>query len=314
MIHRLSRAALSALALTMPAAAQLPCGFNLLQNPGCEQGIAFWSDPAATWSCQTGPNTLGTTPAPRSGGGYFFAGVSSVAELYQDVSLVGYAVGMQFELCGFVAAADQSSTPYDQSQLELQCLDASGAVLATSTSAAVSSVLTWSPLSIGITTVPGSVTLRAVLRSIRSNGTNNDGYFDDLLLVARPVAGNGEDNGPGAGLHVNGIGPAGAGPFHQRVVGGSTLSLDLTSATSAPVVLLLGLVVPCASGLGCSGCLDLIGASPLVGGVTDAFGVFSLALPVPGGLRGVGIGLQAAGDPGGACPFELSAAFCLTIE
>jgi hypothetical protein len=301
---------------------QAPCGVNLLHDSGCEAGVgAAWVPQAGTWTCQQGPNALGTTPAARGGLGYFFAGSSATdAVLYQDVDVTAFPIGQRFRLTSWAASASQLPQPgSDTSQIALECRSASGVVLASSASFAVGSVLAWSPLFANLQSVPGTTTIRVKLLSHRNLGINNDGYHDDVVLVALPVAGTGATNGPFATLLVNGLGSVSTGPFHAPIPTStatlpSNLAISVTGSPNQPLLLMIGASLPCAIDFGCAGCLDLFAPQTLLGVLsTDAAGSLSLTLPLPAIPAGLGFGLQAAVGAPPPCGFALSASFCVTL-
>lgn len=311
-----------AVSLTVSTAlSQVPCGINLVVNGGCEQGVMGWTSESGNWACQRGPNVPGTTPAARGGQWYFFAGNTATdAVLFQDVSIPGVVPGQRFRLTSWAASASQSPQPgSDTSRIELECRSANGAVLASSSSVSIGSILAWSPLFANIQAVSGTSILRVKLISHRNLGVNNDGYHDDVVLVALPDTGTGQSNGPLAFLQVEGAGTASRGPFHAPLstttpFATSILDIAVSGTPFQPVLLILGILQPGASNLGCSGDLDLVSAQPLFGALmTDASGSLQLHLPLPVLPAGLGFGLQAAVGSTGACPFALSASFCVVL-
>jgi phosphatidylserine/phosphatidylglycerophosphate/cardiolipin synthase-like enzyme len=180
-----------------------PVGDNLLQNGGGELL------PSTGWTVISGDWQLrSVAPAPYEGSAYFFAGVSDVGELIQDVDVSHLAAAInegrvQFQFSGRVSGWNGNDT----ARVIIEYRDAADTVLDSYDSGARTSSQSW--LAIGDTrSAPaGTVMLRVRLIAVRNTGTNNDGYFDALSLVdislppliiagflANPLAGTSEEN------------------------------------------------------------------------------------------------------------------------
>jgi phosphatidylserine/phosphatidylglycerophosphate/cardiolipin synthase-like enzyme len=151
---------------------------NLLQNGGGE------FDPGVGWSVISGDWQLRSdSPAPYEGNAYFFAGATDVGELFQDVDVSHLAAeinegGVQFQFSARVSGWNGNDT----ARVIVEYRGAGGAVLDSYDSGPRTSSQSW--LAIGDTrTAPaGTVMLRLRLIAVRNAGTNNDAYFDALVL------------------------------------------------------------------------------------------------------------------------------------
>ncbi|MBR6400299.1 MAG: S-layer homology domain-containing protein [Firmicutes bacterium] len=146
---------------------------NLLKNPSAEDGINYWTDKTGTWSANNYWD-------PYDGGYYFFAGVSSEAELYQDVNISQYS-GSALKLSGYLGG-DNDPNQTDESILQLQYLGAGGNDLGTY-SVERTKGNAWNYYELTKNIPQGAVTARVILRSVRHVGNDNDGYFDGLSLT-----------------------------------------------------------------------------------------------------------------------------------
>ena len=278
---------------------------NLLENGGCETAISGpWTQAVGTWSCTITINPA-TTPEPHGGAYHFFAEKSELGVLRQDVA-ISPIPGQDFQLTGYVASADQH--PSDTSEIRLQFLNASGVVLLSKTSGPLASKQVWTKVSLSAPAPVGTKIVRVELESFRHNGDNNDGYYDDLVLVALPVSG-GQANSAAAALALNAPSlPTGSGPFDVSVEPGSNLTIMLDGPTGQLGLLLVG----SHSGAVASGCSGFLEVTPiLVIGVP--LGTFSTVVPATVPI-GTTFGVQGAVTPAGACPVPvLSASYCVIV-
>jgi hypothetical protein len=163
-----------------PTAAQ-----NLLSNPDAEDPLVSGEIPDWTEVDGTDWQYRDSNPTAQSGQNYFFAGVSSSAELRQDVDVSAQASDidtgdLQFTFTGYVRSFGQSSP--DEAQVILEYRDGSGTVLDTYDSGATTNTSSWLLLSDERTAPVGTRVIRVRLITDRNNGSNNDGYFDNLSL------------------------------------------------------------------------------------------------------------------------------------
>ena len=160
---------------------------NLILNPSNEDELVNGELPH--WSEAVGNNWTQrkSDPAPQHGSAYFFAGVGINAELYQDVDVSPYADHIDqsrqtFEFSGYVRAWPQ--TPSDSSRIILEYRNAANQVIDTFDSEEVSIVPQWKLIQDIRIAPTGTRSIRIRLISTRYNGENNDGYYDNLTLIA----------------------------------------------------------------------------------------------------------------------------------
>lgn len=163
-------------------------GGNLLDNPSADAPLIDGEIP--DWTEVSGGRWTQRThsPAPYEGPAYFFPGAAAEAELRQDVDVGAFAARIDqgdqaFELLGVVRSYNQS--PPDSSRIVLEYRDAEGAVLETFDSGARASRRDWRVVGDLRAAPPGTRTIRVRLIAERHAGSNNDGYFDALVL--RPL-------------------------------------------------------------------------------------------------------------------------------
>lgn len=160
---------------------------NLIKNPDCELPlqngkIPFWVEEAGTrWVPKS------AIPLPQSGNNYFFAGEEAEAELSQTIGLDDYIClinqgTLRLEFTGYTRSFFQE--PPDQSHLIIELLSTNSAILTSEDLGVFSTINQWNLVSkvIQVPTLTRKVKIR--LLSHRKNGIDNDGYFDDLSLVA----------------------------------------------------------------------------------------------------------------------------------
>jgi hypothetical protein len=166
---------------------------NLILNPGCEDTlvngeIPHWTEViGSTWAQRT------AGPDPYEGLAYFFPGVAALAELQQDVDVSTFSssidAGFQsFVFEGYVRAYTQS--PADQSRIILEFLDTLKTTKIDSIdSGNYSNTTEWIQITDTSVAPLGTRYIRIRLISTRRAGTNNDGYYDGLSLVAANITG-----------------------------------------------------------------------------------------------------------------------------
>lgn len=186
-MHRSVRAALAGLLLPLALDA---AAANLLVNPGNEETLVAGEIPGWTEVVGTNWQQRSSNPTPYEGSFYFFAGAGANATLRQTVDLSAFAaaidggtLALQFE--GQVRSFDQN--PVDTAAIRLTLRDAASVVLASFDSGPVASPDAWSLVAARLPVPAGSRSIDVDLVSTRAFGTNNDGYFDALSLVAVPV-------------------------------------------------------------------------------------------------------------------------------
>jgi len=160
---------------------------NLLVNGSADEPLA--DGEISGWTEATGSSWTQRThsPAPLDGPAYFFPGAVSQAELRQDVDVSGLAAfidraAQRFELSGAVRSYNQGNP--DTAQVVVEYRDADGALLASYDSGVQASRTSWRAVSDVRTAPAGTRTIRVRLMAQRHSGSNNDGYFDALVLRA----------------------------------------------------------------------------------------------------------------------------------
>ena len=161
-------------------------------GPAAPEAAAAFEDIIPSWTPLTGDAWAyrSTSPEAQRGLNYFFAGASADAELVQDVDLSAFATAIDagtqaFAFTGYLRSFDQA--PADLARIVLEYRDAGGAVLDAFDTGDVASTDAWQEVTDLRTAPVGARTVRVRLISTRQNGTNNDGYFDNLEFVEAPA-------------------------------------------------------------------------------------------------------------------------------
>ena len=153
---------------------------NLLVNGNAEEGDTHgWVDKDSAWSADD-------EITPHGGSYFFWPAKKTLArtELYQDVDLSHIADKLDagdlyLQLSGSLCNWDQS--PCDQSIMILEVLDGKGTILFRSPKK-VHQDSNWKDYKINTTCPVGARVLRVRLIAQRRCGSDNDGYFDDIVL------------------------------------------------------------------------------------------------------------------------------------
>lgn len=163
---------------------------NLVSNPGNELALA--GDQIQGWTEVVGTNWTQrfSGPDPFEGNAYFFAGAGASATLRQDVDVTSFAGqidagALAFDFSGHVRSFDQN--PPDSATIVVSLLNGDAAVLASFNSGPQTGTSAWTEIATTLAAPAGTRTVRIDLVSLRNSGTNNDGYFDAISLVAVPV-------------------------------------------------------------------------------------------------------------------------------
>ncbi|MFT4016439.1 MAG: gliding motility-associated C-terminal domain-containing protein [Agriterribacter sp.] len=166
---------------------------NLIQNHSCDSPlvngkIPYWEEVnGLKWGKRF------TDPLPFAGDAYFFAGAVSNARLKQEIDISGFKclidLGVQyFEFIGYVRAYEQS--PSDASNIEIQFFTQSNTLLSSFNFGPYNQTITWKKIDSVLHVPVNSRKVVVMLNSIRYNGSNNDGYYDELSLIPLPVDNN----------------------------------------------------------------------------------------------------------------------------
>ena len=163
---------------------------NLISNPGNELplvggNIQGWTEVQGTQWTQREAD-----PSPFEGASYFFAGAVADATLRQVISVSSLsdqidAGVMLFEFSGWVRSWPQS--PSDTSRIVLSLLDNSGSTLVSFDSGIYADPSAWENVAFSLVAPALTRSVSIDLVAHRNAGSNNDGYFDDLSLIAAVV-------------------------------------------------------------------------------------------------------------------------------
>ena len=165
---------------------------NLILNPGCEDtlidgNIPYWQEISGTnWTQRT------ASPEPHAGSSYFFPGVAATAELGQLINvsndLVEIDQGIKmYYFTGHVRAYSQ--TPSDESNIFIYFRNEGDSILNSVTLGPYTQTQTWLRIDTALSAPPGARNIDIRLHSVRHNGSNNDGYYDELYLGNYPLVG-----------------------------------------------------------------------------------------------------------------------------
>jgi len=172
-------------------------GQNLITNPGAEL------DPTSNGWTQVSGNWVSGSEVTAHGGSYhFFAGAASgTVELYQDIDVSSYAtyIDVSYQQFSFSAWIRDWNND-DKARIIVEYRDASGTALE-SYDTGEQGTTTWTQYSDTRTAPVGTRSIRVRLLSRRYNGTDNDGYSDDLSLTTTYI---GPTQGPG-GITSNNV-------------------------------------------------------------------------------------------------------------
>ena len=163
---------------------------NLLKNGDASQGLAYWTDKGGTWEVST--NLVDPLDGP-----FFGAGETAETELVQDVAVGKYAAGTWFQLTA--SCRDYSGS--DTCIPTMIFLDKSGKTLLSLGNPYRRSE--WQTVKVMARKPAGAVTLRVSLQAVRSSGSYNDAYFDNVKLI--------KSSSKDANLLSNGSGEYGMG-------------------------------------------------------------------------------------------------------
>jgi len=162
---------------------------NLIFNPGCEDSlvngeIPYWTEVVGNdWKQRESVN-----PPSYEGDYMFFAGVAATAELQQDVDVSSIAAMIDsniqyFNFEGYVRAYSQN--PPDHSRIILEYLDTLKSTKLDSIDLGEHfNTNEWLQVTDSTLAPIGTRFIRIRLISTRYNGSNNDGYYDGLSLIA----------------------------------------------------------------------------------------------------------------------------------
>jgi hypothetical protein len=189
-----------------PDAPSLPSqgSTNLLQNPGCESANhAGWQVAVGNgWVC--GAEHWGPIDSrPYKGSYHFYAGSTggaTVEELTQDVDVSSFAAtidagGQVFVAGGWISNWWGMNTNADRSQFRIDFFDSTQNLLDSHLSPELKPNCydlfsypasmcpeKWSYYEVKLTAPARTRTIRFALRALANGGSDNDGYFDEVVL------------------------------------------------------------------------------------------------------------------------------------
>jgi hypothetical protein len=149
-----------------------------------------WQNIKGNWTSIEGDTSHHDYAWAQDGKYIFFEGNDLMGSLQQQVNVDEYeseidAHKQQFVFRGYVQAFLQD--PPDQSSITIICLnDAKNKTLYTFSSDTISSVSNWTMISDTFVAPPLTRFITINLIANRRNGAANDGYFDNISLVALP--------------------------------------------------------------------------------------------------------------------------------
>jgi hypothetical protein len=164
---------------------------NLITNGSNEDSLVGGEIPG--WAEVSGNNWTqrSASPAPYEGNFYFFAGIAASAELAQIIDVSSFSAGIDAGIQEFSFEAYVTSfiqTPADSTQLILEFLDASNALLDSFDSGAIIDTTGWQQVTDVRLAPIDTRSINVRLIATRQNGSNNDGYFDAVSLTTRNTA------------------------------------------------------------------------------------------------------------------------------
>ena len=150
-----------------------------------------WQNIKGNWTSAEGDSVHPNYAIAQDSSHYFFAGYGLLCILQQDVNVHQYATTIdnkkqKFILSGFEQTLDQGPQS-DQGMLKVECLDATKKnILDSSHTDTLMSKTKWKPVADTFLVPPSTRFIRVQLVAFRNVGGDNDGYFDNISLVALP--------------------------------------------------------------------------------------------------------------------------------
>lgn len=136
------------------------------------------------WTQVSGNWTGTTSSTAQDGNNFFFAGANSSAELYQDIDVSSFTADIDAGVQKFyfsVHLKSFNSFPFDKSQVVLEYRDSQDNIL-TTYDTEPSENTTWFQYEDTRVAPVDTKTVRIKLFSFRVNGSNNDGYIDNVVF------------------------------------------------------------------------------------------------------------------------------------
>ncbi|HYC28066.1 MAG TPA: hypothetical protein VEB42_04605, partial [Chitinophagaceae bacterium] len=156
------------------------CSGNLVKNPGAESVPLTneWTIASGRWMQR------GKAPLPQEGKAYFFPAVAAQAELFQDVDVSSYGFFTDLGVMSVRYEAYMRAFPQRPADVSYEIIEFRDGdhVLDSFVTQRYDTTNAWIKVSHSQTLPKGSRSVRVRLLSDRYNGSNNDGYHDDVRL------------------------------------------------------------------------------------------------------------------------------------
>jgi len=163
---------------------------NLILNPSCDDSLVGGNIPH--WQEISGNDWTQRCANPNAFAGlcYFFPEAVPIGELGQVIDISSDSIEIDngnkdYFFTGYVRAYEQS--PSDESNIFIQFRNSLDTLLTTFTFGSYNQTEIWLCIDSTLLAPIGSRKINLRLHSIRYNGTNNDGYYDELYLGNTPL-------------------------------------------------------------------------------------------------------------------------------
>jgi hypothetical protein len=150
-----------------------------------------WQNIQGKWVSAEGDSAHHDYAHAKDSSHYFFGGYGVMCVLQQDVDVSKYAKEIdgkqqKFVLSGFEQTLDQGPLS-DQGMLKTECLNASkNKILCSDSTDTLMSKTKWQAAADTFSALPDTRFIRVQLIAFRNVGGDNDGYFDNISLIAIP--------------------------------------------------------------------------------------------------------------------------------
>jgi hypothetical protein len=167
---------------------------NLIINgsaeiPNYDSVPKSWINIKGNWVSAEGDSAHHSYAFAKDSSHYFFGGYGLVCVLQQNANVSKYARTInnkkqKFVLSGFEQTLDQGEIS-DQGMLKIECLDVSkNKMLYSDSTDTLMSKTKWQAVADTFLAPPNTRFIRVQLVAFRNVGGDNDGYFDNISLVA----------------------------------------------------------------------------------------------------------------------------------
>ena len=165
---------------------------NLILNASCDDSLVNGNIPYWQEIVGTGWTKRCNSPNAFAGLCYFYPGAVATGELQQSIDLSMDSIAIDsgnknYYFTGYVLSYGQA--PSDESNIYLNFYDSVDTLLISYLLGPFNQTVAWLRLDSVLLAPQGSRKVIVKLRSIRRNGSNNDGYYDELYLGNTPISG-----------------------------------------------------------------------------------------------------------------------------